>query len=51
MSNHWAHAAGHALQDKNDKHSGWALLIIGFFLAPMLIGIPLMIIGLFKLNK
>jgi hypothetical protein len=48
MSNHWVHAAHHA-----SKHGGKAgavvLIIIGFFLAPMLIGIPLIIWGVVKL--
>lgn len=53
MSNHWMHAATHAIKAKGDdsRGAGVVLLIVGFFLAPIGIGIPLMIIGAIKLFK
>ena len=47
MSNHWIHGAHHAANaaSKGSKLGAVVLIIIGFFLAPMLIGIPLMIYG------
>jgi hypothetical protein len=50
MSNHWMHAASHAAKS-NSKGAGVVLLIIGFFLAPFLIGIPIMILGAIKIYK
>lgn len=48
----WIHGAAHAAHNKsNPKLAGIILIVIGFFLAPMLIGIPLMIFGFVKLFK
>ena len=44
---HFAHAAAH----DDSKAAGVVLLVIGFFLAPFLIGIPLMLAGAYKLCK
>ena len=53
MSHHWwvhaVHAAGH--EKKDSKLAALILIVIGFFFAPMLIGIPIMIWGFYKLLK
>lgn len=51
MSNHWMHWASHAGHAANHGSRFGAVLciIIGFFFAPMLIGIPILIFGLIKL--
>lgn len=47
---HWLHAAHVAAHEKkHPKLAGLGLIFIGFFLAPMLIGIPIMIYGIYKL--
>lgn len=54
MSHHWwhfLHHAKHASDHGQNKIAGVILLIVGFFLAPMLIGIPLMLFGAYKLLK
>jgi hypothetical protein len=51
MSN-WFHVAAHAAHDKkNPKLSGVVLIIIGLFLAPWLIGIPILIYGIYKVSS
>jgi hypothetical protein len=44
------HATVHALKTKGEesKAGGIALIVIGFFLTPILIGIPIMIVGVIK---
>ena len=50
MSSHWLHAAHAAAHEKeHPKIAGVMLIVIGFFLAPMLVGIPIMIYGFYKL--
>lgn len=48
--NHWIHIASHAMHSES-KTGAVALIVIGFFFAPLLIGIPIMIIGFVKLFK
>ncbi len=43
----FAHAAAH----DDSKAAGVVLLVVGFFLAPFLIGIPLMLWGAIKLCR
>ena len=43
-------AASRAAQSEG-KGAAVALLVIGFFLAPLLIGLPLMLLGAYKLAK
>ncbi|MBX3402388.1 MAG: hypothetical protein KF699_03150 [Phycisphaeraceae bacterium] len=47
MSNHWVHLAHSA--SHGGKVGAVVLIIIGIFLTPMLIGIPLIIWGVVKL--
>jgi len=51
MSHHWLHGAHHAAHaaSKGSKLGAVILIVIGFFLAPMLIGIPMMIYGFIQL--
>lgn len=52
--NHWLHgihAAHQASRRGNHKVAGVICLLVGFFTAPMLIGIPLMVYGFYKLAK
>jgi hypothetical protein len=42
-------AASH--EKKHPKIAGLILMVIGFFFVPMLIGIPMMIYGFYKLVK
>jgi len=49
-NNHWLHLAHVATHDKS-KGGAYGLIIVGFFMAPMLIGIPLMIMGFYRLFK
>ena len=56
MSNHWMHlfhAANHGTHDKGigGKVAAVFLIIIGFFFAPVLFGIPIMIYGFYRLFK
>jgi hypothetical protein len=52
VSNHlWLHAAHAAVHSKQNKTAGVMLLVVGFFLAPVLVGIPLMIAGVVRLLK
>jgi len=48
---HWMHMAGHAGHAANhgSKLGAVLLIVVGFFMAPLLIGIPLMILGFVKL--
>ena len=51
MMDHLArHAATHALKTKGEdrKAGGIVLIVLGIFLTPVLIGIPLILIGLYK---
>lgn len=48
---HYVHLAHRADEEGHGKWAGVMFLIIGFFLAPMLIGIPLMCYGIYKLCK
>jgi hypothetical protein len=54
MSHQWWHHALHAArhnEHKNAKASAVVYIVIGFFFAPMLIGIPIMLYGFYKLSK
>jgi len=52
MLHHWFHVLHAAQHDKSDsKWTAVLLIVVGFFLAPMLIGIPLMIMGFIRLFK
>lgn len=53
MSHHWIHHAVHAAaHDKeHPKLSGVILIIIGLFLTPWMIGIPILIYGFYKLCR
>jgi len=42
-------AAAH--EEKHPKVAGLILMVIGFFFVPMLIGIPMMLYGFYKLLK
>ncbi|MEM7205319.1 MAG: hypothetical protein AAF628_34000 [Planctomycetota bacterium] len=48
---HLVHGAAHEAQRGNSKVAGVMFIIIGFFTAPMLIGIPIMLLGLWKLCR
>lgn len=37
--------------NKGDKGGAWVLIIIGIFLAPMLVGIPMMLYGFYLLGR
>lgn len=43
--------AAHAAAHDDSKAAGVVLIVAGFFLAPFLIGIPLMLWGAYKLCK
>lgn len=49
--NPWSHAAGHAVHAANhgSKAAAVFLIVFGVFLTPALIGIPMVIYGLYKL--
>ena len=49
----WARTAGMAAKQgrKGNKSGAWVLIIIGFFLAPMLIGVPIMMYGFYLLGR
>jgi hypothetical protein len=52
--NHWIHAlhTAHNAEHRGEgKAAAWAYIVIGFFMAPLLIGIPIMIYGFYKLAK
>jgi hypothetical protein len=54
MSNHWMHGihqAHRASHEGSHKTAGVIYIIVGLFMAPFLIGIPLMIYGIYKLAK
>ena len=46
----WQYAAEAAARE-NSKAAGVVLLVVGFFLAPFMIGIPIMCFGFYKLCK
>ena len=48
---HYLHHAHKADEGGNHKLAGVILIVVGFFLAPALIGIPIMIYGFYKLCK
>jgi hypothetical protein len=48
---HLIHGARHESERGNHKLAGIAYIVAGFFLVPILIGIPLMIFGVCKLFK
>lgn len=48
---HWLHAAQEEGHRGNHKAAGVAYLVVGLFMAPVLIGIPIMLYGLYKLAK
>lgn len=48
---HLLHAAHHASHRGHHKAAGLLYMVIGFFLTPILIGIPLMLYGALKLAK
>jgi len=46
------HAVQHAAHEKkSNKFAALVLIVVGFFFAPMLIGIPIMLLGFYKLFK
>jgi hypothetical protein len=49
----WQHAfhAAHKGEKDNSKLAAVVYIVVGFFFAPMLIGIPLLIYGVYKLCK
>jgi len=48
----WMPAVRHAAKEqKESKLAGVILIVIGFFLAPVLIGVPIMLVGFYKLCK
>jgi hypothetical protein len=53
MSNHHLphliHGAMH--EKKHPKIAGMMLIIVGIFLTPWLIGIPILILGIYKLSQ
>jgi len=55
MSHHWwthaVHAAHREGEKGNNKLAAVVFIVVGFFFAPMLIGIPLMLYGFYKLCK
>jgi hypothetical protein len=51
MSKELWEVAAHAAAHDDSKAAGLILIVVGFFLAPFLIGIPLMIWGASKLCK
>lgn len=53
MSNwmHALHAAHHEAEHGNSKLGAIGLIVIGFFFAPFLIGIPVLLYGFYKLFK
>jgi hypothetical protein len=53
MSHHWWHLLHSAHHGEHDSPKLAAVLyiIVGFFFAPMLIGIPILLYGLYKLFK
>jgi len=48
---HGLHAAQHESHRGNHKAAGLAYIVVGFFMAPLLIGIPIMCYGFYKLLK
>jgi hypothetical protein len=46
---HLLHGAQRESEKGNNKLAGVVFIVAGFFLAPLLIGIPLMIYGFYKL--
>ena len=48
---HILHGAQHEEKHGHHKLAGVAYIVAGFFLAPLLIGIPLMLYGFYKLCK
>jgi len=54
MNHHWMHGMHAAHREShrgNHKAAGVMYIVIGFFMAPILIGIPIMIYGVWKLLK
>jgi len=52
MLNHWIHAAHKAAHEKkHPKLAGLLMIVIGLFLTPWLIGIPILIYGFCKLAE
>jgi len=50
MDHHLPHIVHQAMEEtKNPKFAGVILIIIGLFLTPWLIGIPILILGIYKL--
>jgi hypothetical protein len=48
----WYHAVQQAAHEKeHTKVAGVILIIFGFFTAPLLIGIPIMLLGFYKLLR
>jgi hypothetical protein len=47
--NHLVHAAAH--EKKAPKLGGLVLIVVGLFLTPVLIGIPLVIAGAVKMSR
>jgi hypothetical protein len=54
MFNHWlhlVHGARHEEERGHHKLAGVIYIVVGFFMAPILVGIPLMLYGFYKLTK
>lgn len=52
MSQDWSHHAVHAaLHEKDSKLAAVVLIVVGFAFTPLLIGIPIMLIGIYRLFK
>ncbi len=49
---HVSHLVRHAMQEKkHPKFAGLVLVVVGLFLAPWLIGIPIVLMGIYKLTR
>ncbi len=51
LLHHLIHSARHEESRGNHKLAATAYIVGGFFLAPFLIGIPMMLYGFYKLGK
>lgn len=48
---HLAHVAHHADKEGNSRAAGVVWIVIGFFLTPALVGVPIVAFGVYKLCK
>lgn len=52
MSNHLPHVIHRAMHEKeHPKMAGVVLIVVGLFFTPWLIGIPILLLGIYKLCK